>query len=67
MTFEMCWLVIAPAALLGLSGIGWAGLWIARPPGATPAKAKSRRATSAPRQDDQEAKGSTTCDWRYYE
>jgi hypothetical protein len=30
MTLETYWLVIAPALLLVLSGIGWVGLWITR-------------------------------------
>jgi hypothetical protein len=40
MTFETYWLVIAPAALFGLSLIGWAGLWLTRTRDPAPAKAK---------------------------
>ena len=42
MTFETYWLVIAPAALFALSGIGWAGLWITRHRGSAD-KVKSLR------------------------
>ena len=38
MSFETYWLVIDPAALLGLSGIAWADLWLPRFRGHAPAK-----------------------------
>nr|WP_294547154.1 hypothetical protein [uncultured Rhodopila sp.] len=38
MSFETYWLVIAPAAILGLSGIAWAGLWLTRSHCHAPAK-----------------------------
>jgi hypothetical protein len=38
MSFETYWLVIAPAAMLGLSGIARAGLWLTRTHSHAPAK-----------------------------
>jgi hypothetical protein len=45
MTFETYWLVIAPAMLLGLSAVAWAGLWItrSRKPGHQTPEAKPHR------------------------
>ena len=44
MSVETYWLVIAPAALLGLSAVAWVGLWITRPTRhVTPAEAKPLR------------------------
>jgi hypothetical protein len=43
MTLETYWLVIAPAALFGLSAVAWVGLWITRHREPTPAKAKPLR------------------------
>ena len=31
MNLQIYWLVIAPTLLLGLSAIGWVGLWVTRP------------------------------------
>lgn len=32
MSASTYWLLVAPAAMLVLSGIGWVALWITRPP-----------------------------------
>ena len=31
MSLQTYWVLIAPLILLGLSGIGWAALWLTRP------------------------------------